>query len=153
MINKTALQELLAPMIASLGYEWWGCVLIPQLKSTLFRVYIDSAENVTVDACAAVSKQIAAALEVEGVFSGPYTLEVSSPGINRQLFTLAHYVRYVGQPLKLRLREGAILHRRQVRGVLKAVEGESLVISGHDADEDVLHVLFQDVEQGKLTSE
>lgn len=153
MMNKMAIQALLTPMIAALGYEWWGCVLMPQAKGTLLRVYIDGPEGVTVDGCAAVSRQIAAALEVEGVFSGPYTLEVSSPGINRSLFTLSHYAHYVGQSMKLRLREGAIPQRRQVRGILKAVEGETLVMSGYDRDEDVLHVLFQDVEQGKLTSE
>ncbi len=150
MMNTTALQELLAPMVVALGYEWWGSVLIPQAKGILLRIYIDGADGVTVDGCAIVSKQIAAALEVEGALTGPYTLEVSSPGINRPLFTLAHYLRYVGQSVKLRLREGAIPHRRQARGILKAVEGENLVISDDHEDEGILTIPFQDVEQGKL---
>ena len=151
-MNKAALQALLSPMIAALGYEWWGCMLVPQAKGTLLRIYIDGAEGVTVGACATVSRQIAAALEVEGIFTGPYTLEVSSPGIYRPLFTLEHYEGYVGHPVQLRLREGAIPHRRQVRGVLKTVEGETLVVDGCDENENMVHILFQDVERGKLIS-
>lgn len=121
------LQEMLAPVVASLECELWGIEYLSQGKHTTLRVFIDREEGVTVDDCAAVSHQISGILDVEDPITGEYTLEVSSPGLDRPLFTLAHFAAYAGHKAQLKLRvpfEG----RRNFKGVLNGVEGDEVIL-------------------------
>ena len=68
------------------------------------RVYIDGADGINVDDCAKVSRQVSSVLDVEDPIAGEYTLEVSSPGMDRPLFQLEQYSRYVASRLRLNLR-------------------------------------------------
>ncbi len=97
------LHERLAQLIGAMGYELVGCEHVPQGRQMLFRIYIDSAKGVTVDDCSQVSRQVSAMLDVEDPFQGRYVLEVSSPGIDRPLFEIEHYQKYVGKRVKVRL--------------------------------------------------
>jgi ribosome maturation factor RimP len=78
-----------------------------------------------------VSEQVSGILDVEEPITGEYTLEVSSPGLDRQLFRLAQYARYIGETLEVRLRS-AFEGRRKFKGVLKGIEGEDVVIQVDD---------------------
>lgn len=121
------LQEMLAPVVASLECELWGIEYLSQGKHTTLRVFIDREDGVTVDDCAAVSHQVSGVLDVEDPITGEYTLEVSSPGLDRPLFTLAHFAAYAGHKVQLKLRvpfEG----RRNFKGVLNGVEGDEVIL-------------------------
>lgn len=123
----TELEQLLIPVVEALGYRCWGIEFLSQGRHSLLRVYIDHDDGVTVEACADVSRQASAVLDVEDPISGDYTLEVSSPGMDRPLFTLAHYAAYIGEQVKIRLRvpyEG----RRNIQGVIRGVEGDDVVV-------------------------
>ena len=99
----------------------------------MLRLYIDGENGVTVDDCAEVSRHVSGVLDVEDPISGEYTLEVSSPGVDRLLFSLDHYPIYVGEWIELRLRtpfEG----RRKFKGTLKGIEGEDVVIQIDDQE-------------------
>ena len=87
----------------------------------------------TVDDCAAVSAQIGSVLDVEDPITGEYTLEVSSPGMDRLLFKIEQYAAYVGEMVELRLRS-AFDGRRNFKGTLKGIEGEDVVVQvdGHE---------------------
>jgi ribosome maturation factor RimP len=125
------LRELLQPTVEALGFELWGVEHLAQGRHSLLRVYIDGADGVGVDDCAVVSEQVSGVLDVEDPITGEYTLEVSSPGLDRPLFTLAQYGRYAGEIIDLRLRlpyEG----RRRFRGRLTGVEGEDVVVQVDD---------------------
>jgi|TARA_Y100001968_G_scaffold157623_1_gene144007 ribosome maturation factor RimP len=127
----TELEALLVPVVEALGYSCWGIEYLSQGKHTLLRVYIDHPEGVSVEACAAVSRQASAVLDVEDPISGDYTLEVSSPGMDRPLFRLEQYAAYVGEQAKIRLRspyEG----RRNFQGVIRGVEGDEVVLQVDD---------------------
>ena len=83
------------------------------------------------DDCATVSEQVSGVLDVEDPIPGEYTLEVSSPGMDRLLFKLEQYLAYAGEVVDLRLRS-AFEGRRKFRGVLKGVEGEDVVVHVDD---------------------
>ena len=121
------LQALLAPVVEALGYQCWGVEFISQGRHSLLRVYIDLPDGVLIEDCEKVSRQISGLLDVEDPISGEYTLEVSSPGMDRPLFTLEQFAAHVGEQVKIRLRspyEG----RRNFQGLLRGVEEQDVVI-------------------------
>lgn len=128
MSKEQQLQAMLAPAVTALGYEFWGLEYLSRARQTVLRVFIDRAEGINVDDCALVSRQISAVLDVEDPIAVEYTLEVSSPGMDRPLFTLEQFARYIGEQVKIRLRapfEG----RRNFNGLLTGIEGDEVVIT------------------------
>ena len=88
--NIAAIADLLRPTVEALGVELWGVDQIGQGRSSVLRVYIDKGEEgISIDDCERVSRQISGILDVEEPIAGEYTLEVSSPGMDRPLFALA----------------------------------------------------------------
>lgn len=127
------LNEMLAPVIESLGFDLWGIDHLSQGKHTVLRVYIDSEDGITVDDCAAVSHQVSGILDVEDPISGEYTLEVSSPGMDRPLYTLEQFSQYPGHKVQIKLRvpfEG----RRNFKGILNGVEDEDILLIVDDEE-------------------
>lgn len=127
MARDSRLIEMLAPVVESMDFVFWGLELLMQGKQTILRVYIDHANGITVDNCADVSRQLSAVLDVEDPIAQDYTLEVSSPGMDRPLFRLEQYVQSIGQIIELRLRlpfDG----RRRFKGRLQGVEQEDIVL-------------------------
>lgn len=121
------LQALIVPQVTSLGYEFVGCIYFPQGRHAILRVYIDSVNGVTVDDCERVSRQISAMLDVEDPITGTYTLEVSSPGLDRPLFTREHYMRFLGAKVHIRL-HAPMDNRRQFKGQLLNVMDDNIVM-------------------------
>lgn len=128
MATKTEqLVELIGPVVTGMEFDFWGLEFIAQGKHSVLRVFIDAEKGIDVDDCAAVSRQLSSVLDVEDPITTEYNLEVSSPGMDRPLFTLEQYEKFVGHKVQLRLRvpfEG----RRKFAGLLKGVEGEDVVI-------------------------
>lgn len=121
MLDKH-LETLLMPVVTALGYELLGIERIAQgRRSLLLRVYIDHENGINIDDCEQVSHQISGVLEVEDPISGQYTLEVSSPGLDRPLFTLAHFAQFCGSRVHIRLNR-AIRERRKFTGLIKSVD-------------------------------
>jgi ribosome maturation factor RimP len=147
---KMTLKALLISAINALEYEYWGHVMIKQGKHSLLRFYIDAPEGVNVEDCAKVSHQINGMLAVEGdaFIRGDYTLEVSSPGLDRPLFFLSQYEKYRGSIVKLRLKtpqEG----QRHFQGTIEKVVGNEIVIA---LKEKRMSVIFQfdEIERGNI---
>ncbi len=121
------LQALLSPVVESLGYVCWGIEYISQGRHSLLRVYIDHADGILIEDCETVSRQLSGVLDVEDPISVEYTLEVSSPGMDRPLFKLEQFSAHIGEQVKIRLRvpfEG----RRNFQGLLRAVEEQDVVV-------------------------
>ena len=89
--KEAQLTQLLAPTVEAMGYSLWGIEVISPGRRPTVRLYIDAEEGVNVDDCAQVSHQVSGVLDVEDPISGEYTLEVSSPGVDRLLFNPDHY--------------------------------------------------------------
>lgn len=126
--KASILQEMLGPTVVAMGYELWGIEHQSRGREVLLRVYIDSENGITVDDCALVSHQLSGVLDVEDPIAGEYRLEVSSPGMDRPLFTLEQFRRFVGSDVKVRLRS-AFDGRRKFSGRLMAVEEEDVVVA------------------------
>jgi ribosome maturation factor RimP len=123
------LQALLAPTVASLGLELLGVEFVPSGASALLRLYIDAdGRHVGIEDCEAASREVSALLDVEDPIATEYTLEVSSPGIDRPLFTVAQFARFVGDEAKVTLRlpqQG----RRRFTGRIVSAEGDTVVLA------------------------
>lgn len=123
--KQELLTQLIIPVVESLNCELWGLDYLTQGRYTTLRIYIDAPEGVSLEDCEKVSRQVSAVMDVEDPIDGEYTLEVSSPGLDRPLFTEAHYARYVGETASLRLRI-AQAGRRRFKGVVEKVEAGQL---------------------------
>lgn len=119
--------EKLAALIASMGYELLGCEFTQQNRRTIFRIYIDQVGGVSHQDCSKVSYQVSAMLDVDDPIQGQYVLEVSSPGIDRPLFSIGQYQQQLGQRLKIRL-YAPIGQRRNYVGVLQRVENGQIYL-------------------------
>lgn len=128
---RERLLTMLEPVVEGLGYE----LVELEHKGPLLRLYIDkhidkaAAEGggITVDDCAKVSERVAAVLDAEDPIGGGYTLEVSSPGFDRPLRTLAHFRAQLGKRAKLELAT-PLDGRRRFTGTLLGVEAEVVAI-------------------------
>lgn len=124
------LNELFQPLLESMGYELVGVEYKPGRREGLLRVYIDTETGVTLEDCERVSHQLSGLLDVEDPIRGQYRLEISSPGLDRPLFTPEHYQRFAGQQVRVRLTE-LWEGRRKLQGELLGYQdGRILVLEG-----------------------
>ncbi|ANF56073.1 ribosome maturation factor RimP [Halotalea alkalilenta] len=125
--KEQAIQALIEPTVNAMGFELWGVDYVAQGKNSRLVVYIDSDKGVNVDDCAKVSRQVSGLLDVEDPIAGQYNLEVSSPGMDRPLYTLSQFERFAGHRVQLRLRipfEG----RRKFQGLLIGLEEDEVIL-------------------------
>lgn len=122
------LEELILPTIESMGCELVGIECIRAGRFLTVRMYIDKEGGVTIDDCSDVSRQVSAILDVEDPIADKYNLEVSSPGLDRPLFTLAHYERFIGRDVVIHLRM-PMFDRRKWQGKLESVEGDLITLN------------------------
>jgi len=149
--KEQQLIDLLKPVIEALGYGFWGLQYNSQGKDSVLSIYIDSEKGITVDDCATVSRQVSGIMDVEDPITGEYNLEVSSPGMDRPIFTVEQFNRYVGEFVDVKLRY-AFEGRRKFKGKLVAIEdGEDIVVHVDDHEYilpidaiDKANLIFQD---------
>lgn len=143
------LQRPIEAAVRGLGYELVGVEHLPQGRHTLVRVYIDTAEGITVDDCERVSRQVSGVLDVEDPIRGHYTLEVSSPGLDRPLFTAEHFVRYAGRKAKLRT-SLPLAGRRNFTGLLQGMQDNEVVLL---QDGEEVRIGLDNIDQARLVPE
>ncbi len=148
---------LLSPTVASLGLELLGIEYLPAPGGATVRLYIDvpqaEAEGVDkeprlvgIEDCEAVSREVSAQLDVEDPIVGNYTLEVSSPGLDRPLFGAAHFHRFTGETAKVTLKlpqDG----RRRLQGKIVRVQDDAIVFA---LDNGEFEVVAENIEKGRL---
>jgi ribosome maturation factor RimP len=118
---ETTLRNRLAGLIAAMGYEFVGCELQPQGRSSVLRIYIDTEQGITLTDCSKVSRQISAMLDVEDPIQGDYSLEISSPGLNRPLFEIDQYKKVIGSRIKVRM-YNPLNNQRNFVGILQQID-------------------------------
>ncbi|KHD07226.2 hypothetical protein PN36_21060 [Candidatus Thiomargarita nelsonii] len=127
MLDKE-LQKLLAPVVTALGYELVGVVRLSQGgHKVLLRIYIDHPDGINVDDCKQVSHQVSGVLDVQNPIQGHYTLEISSPGLDRPLFSIDHFIRFVGHKVKVQMAR-PLKARRNFMGLLQRVEDRQVIV-------------------------
>lgn len=145
--NLQTLKRILTSVVEAMGYEWVGMEFHPRRANALLRVYIDSATGITLDDCQRVSHQLSGVLDVEDPIAGQYTLEVSSPGLDRPLFEAQHFERFVGAEVRLQLRE-LLNGRRKLIGRLSGMRGGDVVIVDSEGQE--WQVPIERIEKARL---
>ena len=137
---------LLEPAVKACDFELWGLEFFPQAGRSVLRIYIDSLVGVTVEGCSKVSHQASGILDVEDPIAGEYFLEVSSPGWDRPLFTLAHYQRFVGSEVSLRL-VAPINARRRYKGAIAAVVDNTIELM---VEGQVIKIPFSQIDKANI---
>ncbi len=143
-------RELVGPIVESMGYRLFDVEFKPE-RGWVLRVIIDKQGGVTIKDCEEVSKRISGLLDVEDIIPFSYMLEISSPGLTRELEKPEHYEFFKGRLVRLVLRE-PVGGKREVTGYVEDVrEG---IISLRDREEgEVLHIPFSAIARGRLEPE
>ena len=115
------IRQLLDPILASLGLTLWDIEFQQHGPKWLLRVYIDrESGDVTLDDCETVSRDIGTTLDVEDFIKHSYTLEVSSPGLDRALLKPEHYERFTGRKVKIKTYQ-PMSGQKIFRGILRGI--------------------------------
>jgi ribosome maturation factor RimP len=128
------IHDLIEPSICAMGVDLWGVELCRAGAHSVLRVYIDSPSGITLDLCADISHQISAVLDVEDIIKSKYSLEVSSPGMDRKLFKPSQYKDYIGKTIQLVL-SAPKNGRRKFKGDLQSADAEGVKLSFENKEE------------------
>jgi len=144
------LKQIIRRPVEAMGYELVGVELLRGGGSSLLlRVYIDRENGIDLDDCSAVSHQLSGVLDVEDPIAENYSLEVSSPGLDRPLFELEHFQRFMGRKVRLKLMS-PVEGRRKLQGILAGIEGESVLV---DETGELYRVAFDQIDTARLVPE
>ena len=137
-MRSDKLTKLLQPLVEELGYEFVGLEHQSNPKNPVVVIYIDKPEGIAIEDCETVSREVAALLDVEDPIPGQYNLEVSSPGLDRPLFTLAHFEQFAGETVQLNV-FAPVEGRRKFKGAILGAE-EGIVRIDQDGAEVALEM-------------
>ena len=146
---RDQLRELLAPVVAGVGYQLWELEFMPRSGGGLLRLYIDSPDGISLDDCERVSRVVSEALDAADPIPGHYTLEVSSPGLDRVLRTREHFERFAGERVRLEMMQ-PIEGRKRFAGRLLCV-GESDITL--ELESGRISLPIEDIHRARLAPE
>ena len=129
---REQLRELLAPVVAGLGYQLWELEFLPRSGGGTLRIYIDAApgsseRGISLDDCERVSRAVSETLDATDPIPGHYTLEVSSPGLDRVLRTREHFERFAGERVRLEMMQ-PVEGRKRFSGRLLGVGASEITL-------------------------
>ena len=140
------LTEMLRPAVEETGKELLGVEFISAGNHSVLRLFIDHENGIDVDDCAEVSRQVGAILDVEDPISSEYSLEVSSPGLDRPLFDKAHFEAVVDETVEVKI-SMPLNGRRKFKGKLVAVENDSLIVM---VDNEEYELVISNIDKSHL---
>ncbi len=146
-----SVKELVMPILDELSYELVDVEYKKEGKRWALRIFIDKEGGINTNDCSLVSKKISCLLDVEDPIPQSYSLEVSSPGVERPLRTREHYKRFEGNPVKIRC-FSPVKGRKTVRGRIKGVEKEQVVIEEKESKE-LIEIPFDMISKANLVFE
>ncbi len=134
------IQGLVEPLVRSMGLSLWGMELPLAPKGGTLRIYVDTwdtAQGVSIGQCRTLSRHLSLVFDVDDPFPGrSYTLEVSSPGLERPFFEPGQLNGYLGRKVSLKLKE-AVHNSRKWQGELLRVRGDTLTLQTENQDMDL----------------
>ena len=146
--NHQKIQDILIPIVVSKGLSLWDFEFKKDGPKWLLRVYIDRENGgVTLNDCESVSRDLGTVLDVEEIVSHAYTLEVSSPGLDRSLTKPEHYAKCIGQSIRIKTYQ-AIDGEKVFRGILQEFkDGQVKLLADGGA---VMIFSFSDIAKASL---
>ena len=149
MENAKSLSDIIKPVVERMGYLYWGHRLDSHGRHLVLRIYIDHSRGVTLDDCSAVSNQLSGVLDVEDAIRQSYTLEVSSPGVERPLLSNEHYELYIGAKIKVKSHI-PLNNRKNFIGHLESVNTRSITLK---IDNELIDIPHNAIKRGQLLCE
>lgn len=134
MVEST--RSLIEPIIQDLGYEFYHMEYVKEDNENFLRIYIDSPNGISLEDCEKVSRPISDMLDIKDPIPDSYYLEVSSPGINRGLYTDKHLEKYREHLIHIKL-NSSFEGKKVVDGILADHTGEEIVVKDNDKE---LHI-------------
>lgn len=147
--NTNPMWDLLEPVVTGMGYDLVEIEYNPSTRHGVLRLYIDHEDGIQLDDCTEVSHQVSALLDVEDLIQGHYSLEVSSPGMDRPLTSIKDYQRFTGEIVKIKTGM-AIDGRRNFKGRLCSVEADEISI---ECDGQQFSLPLASIEKARLVPE
>jgi ribosome maturation factor RimP len=146
-VNEEAIRMLLAPALADLGLEWYGVEQSPGRNGGVLRVYIDvEGRPVTIEDCERASREVSALLDVHAPIAGRYTLEVSSPGLDRPLFTPRQFASWLGHEARIQV-SLPVDGRRRFHGAIRSADEDGVTI---EQDGRPVRLVFTNIDHARL---
>lgn len=147
--HESKLADIVVPAVEALGLTLWGLSYSGSGNRGLVRIYVDGEEGVSIDQCAEASRAVGLALDVADIMTGPYTLEVSSPGLERRFFDLDQAKDYVGRQVKAKL-FAPMDGQKNFQGTLLKAEGGKLVL---ETETGPVSLAWESVAKARLVHE
>lgn len=152
IVNK--LEAMAEPLAESIGLSIWGIEIISSGRPTI-RIFVEGESGTAIDKCAELSRLLGLSLDVEEIISGPYSLEISSPGLERQFFTARQMQNYVGETVNISLLnpEQDWPGRKKFQGTLKNVDTDKIILQLEDCPADdvlLLSTSWQNIQRARL---
>lgn len=145
---ENELREQLVALVEGEGLQLVAVEVVGTGASTVLRLVIDGPDGVNLDQCASISRQASAMLDVEDPFTHRYTLEVSSPGLDRKLYSHEDFARFVGRQIRVRMKPSYRKHRAVV-GELLGLDGD-LVRLRIDSETEVVELPLAELFEARL---
>ena len=140
---------MLEPEVERLGFELVDVEVGVDGSNGVLRVFIDSDDGITLENCAAVSRQVSALLDVEDPIPGEYNLEVSSPGINRRLVKPTHFERFAGSRVKVKLKR-LVDGRRNFKGKLLGFDEPNVLVK---EGKETFAIPLQEIDSARIVAD
>lgn len=147
-MQRHYLANVIEPIVEGLGYETVRILTIGDANPVL-QIMIEHKnyeQEITVDDCALVSRALSASLDEKDPIEGRYTLEVSSPGLDRPLTKPEHFKRYVGYVIKLEVSE-PVEKRKRFKGTIETAANEILTLK---MEESVYTIAYDNIIKAKI---
>lgn len=129
LVNE--IYEMVNPIAEELNYDIYHIEYVKENGEFYLRIYIEKDGGITLSDCEALSRRVSDLMDEKDPIKDPYFLEVSSPGLNRTLFTENHYKRFIGREVMVRLTK-SIDGKKNVKGILKEVNDDSIVVEAEN---------------------
>jgi len=143
------LVDALSPVLQAAGLELVDVVV----GGSQVQVTVDRQGGVDLDALADANREVSRTLDALDPFPGSYTLEVSSPGLERRLRTPVHFTRAVGETVTVRTLPDTQAVARRVRGVLRGADDEGITLEGPEVPDGSMRIAYEQIERARTVFE
>ena len=125
LVNE--IYEMVEPIADELNYDIYHVEYVKENGELYLRIYIEKDGGITLSDCEALSRRVSDLMDEKDPIKDPYFLEVSSPGLNRTLFTEEHYKRFIGREVMVKFTK-SVDGKKNIKGILKEVNEDSIVV-------------------------
>ena len=145
-MDSMHIEQILEKDINSLGCVIWGIEFSGNISNQILRIFIDKNSGISIDDCEKVSKHISKVLDSENGIGENYSLEVSSPGLDRKFFKDSQYASYIGHVLKVKFLgdENKFL---TLKGLLVRTSEKSIFLKSNNKE---FEIYFKSIKKGSL---